>query len=361
MSHVATLLNPELTTKHQRLLLMLEARGADALVLDSPSALSWFLAGARTHVSLAGAPVAQVLIHRSGACLLVFNNEAERLVAEELPAGLEICSVPWHASLGENCARVAKERGFAQVLAEADVALELRAARAALLDVERDRYRRLCVDTARALTDVLRDATPQHSEREIASRLAARVVGSGSDPLVVLVAGEQRLGNRHPLPTDSPVGNRMMAVLCARRDGLIANVTRWVSFTLHTAKQRRDAEAILAVEAEILAATRPGVSLESLLPVIEQAYPRHGFAPDEMMRHHQGGPTGYAGRDPRLVPGVADSIVAGQAFAWNPSAPGVKVEDTMLLVHDGLEVLSVDPRWPSVSVAGLQRPAVLEL
>lgn len=360
MSTAVTLLNPELTTKHQRLLLILEARGADALVLDSPAALSWFLAGARTHVSLAGAPVAQVLIHRGGACLLVFSNEAERLVAEEVPVELEILTVPWHASLGEYCARAVKERGFAQVLAEEDVALELRAARAALLDVEQDRYRRLCRETARIMTDVLQSARPHDSEREIAALLASRVVGDGSDPLVVLVAGEQRLGFRHPLPTDSPVGNRMMAVLCARRNGLIANVTRWVSFTPHTAKQRRDEEAILAVEAEILAATRPGVSLESLLPVIEQAYPRHGFAPDEMMRHHQGGPTGYAGRDPRLVPGVKDTIFLGQAFAWNPSAPGVKVEDTMLLGQNGLEVLSVDTRWPTVSVAGLQRPATME-
>ena len=48
------------------------------------------------------------------------------------------------------------------------------------------------------------------------------------------------------------------------------------------------------------------------------------------------------------------------AFAWNPSAPGVKVEDTMLLGEHGFEVLSVDERWPTVTVAGLKRPAVLE-
>ncbi|MBV1777719.1 M24 family metallopeptidase [Paeniglutamicibacter sp. ABSL32-1] len=359
MSTAAAFADPELAEKHRRVHSILEARGADALVLDSPAALGWFLAGTRSHVSLAGAPVAQVLVHRHGAALVVFENEADRLVAEEVPPGLEILSVPWHASLSEYGARAAKEHGFVQVLAEDAVALELRAARAALLDVEQERYRRLSADTARALTDVLLTATPHDSEREIAARLAARIVGDGSDPLVVLVAGEQRLGFRHPLPTGSPVGNRMMAVLCARRAGLIANVTRWVSFTPSTARQRGDEEAILAVEADILAATRPGISLESLLAVIQQAYPRHGFAADEWTRHHQGGPTGYAGRDPRLVPGVEDVIVAGQAFAWNPSAPGVKVEDTMLLVENGLEVLSIDERWPTVNVAGRPRPAVL--
>lgn len=360
MTIPATLPDAELSTKHARLAAVLETRGADGLVLRSTGALGWFLGGARTHVSLAGAPVAEVLVHRNGAHLLVYGNEAERLLAEELPVGLETLEVPWAENLSAHTARTATSLGLAMVLDEDELALELRAARAALLPLEQDRYRRLCADTARALSDVLFEAVPQDSERGIASRLAARIMLDGSDPLVVLVAGADRLGFRHPLPTANPVGNMFMAVLCARREGLIANVTRWVSFAPRSAEQLRAEDSILEVEAEILDATRPGISLASMLPVIQATYPRHGFAADEWTRHHQGGPTGYVGRDPRLVPGVPDTVVAGQAFAWNPSAPGVKVEDTMLLTESGFEVLSVDPRWPTLTVAGRQRPAILE-
>lgn len=360
MSIQATLPGTELSTKHTRLAAILEARGADGLVLRSPGALSWFLGGARTHVSLAGAPVAELLVHRAGAHLLVFANESERLLAEELPPGLETIQVPWAEQLGSYTARTAADLGLATVLEEDEVALELRAARAPLLPAEQERYRRLCADTARALSEVLFEAGPRDTERGIAARLAARLMLDGSDPLVVLVAGADRLGFRHPLPTANPVGNMFMAVLCARREGLIANVTRWVSFTPRSAGQLRAEASILEVEAEILEATRPGASLASVLPVIQGAYPRHGFAADEWTRHHQGGPGGYVGRDPRLVPGVLDTIVAGQAFAWNPSAPGVKVEDTMLLTETGFEVLSVDSRWPTLTVAGRQRPAILE-
>ncbi|GAA1884788.1 M24 family metallopeptidase [Paeniglutamicibacter psychrophenolicus] len=360
MSIPATLPDPELSTKHARLAAILEARGADGLVLRSPGALGWFLGGARTHVSLAGAPVAEVLVQRNGAHLLVFGNEAARLFAEELPVGLETIEVPWAENLSAHTGRTATDLGLAMVLDEDEVALELRAARAALLPLEQERYRQLCADTARTLGDVLFEAVPRDTERGIASRLAARLMLDGSDPLVVLVAGADRLGFRHPLPTANPVGNMFMAVLCARREGLIANVTRWVSFAPRSAGQLRAEASILEVEAEILEATRPGVSLASILPVIQAAYPRHGFETDEWIRHHQGGPTGYVGRDPRLVPGVTDTVVAGQAFAWNPSAPGVKVEDTMLLTETGFEVLSVDPRWPTLTVAGRQRPAILE-
>lgn len=360
MSILATFQDTELSLKHSRLTAILDAHGAHALVLRSPGALSWFLSGARTHISLAGAPVAEVLVHRQGAQLMVFENEADRLLAEEIPAGLETIRVPWIDSLAAHTATAAVDLGLVQVLDEDDIAIELRAARAALLPSEQERYRLLCADTAAALSDVLFASSPQDSERDIAARLAARLCAEGSDPLVMLVAGADRLGFRHPQPTSAPVGHVFMAVLCARREGLIANVTRWVSFAPRSAGQLAAEAAILDVEADILEATIPGASLASILPVIQAAYPRHGFDTNEWVRHHQGGPTGYVGRDPRLVPGVPDTIVAGQAFAWNPSAPGVKVEDTMLLTEQGFEVLSVDPRWPTLSVAGLKRPAILE-
>jgi Xaa-Pro aminopeptidase len=45
-------------------------------------------------------------------------------------------------------------------------------------------------------------------------------------------------------------------------------------------------------------------------------------------------------------------------MAWNPSLPGMKIEDTILRTDDGLEVLTADPAWPTVEVAGRPRPAV---
>ena len=52
--------------------------------------------------------------------------------------------------------------------------------------------------------------------------------------------------------------------------------------------------------------------------------------------------------------------MAGQAFAWNPSAPSLKSEDTIVALEDGVEVLTVDRRWPTATVDDLARPLVLE-
>jgi Xaa-Pro aminopeptidase len=237
----------------------------------------------------------------------------------------------------------------------------LRDARRAFAPAESLRFRRLGAATAAALTDALCLATPERSEQWLAASVTAELVTAGADPLVVLVAGESRLAYRHALPTNGPLGRRALVTVCARAHGLIANASRWITFEPATAAEQRADEAIRLVESELFAATRPGVRLSEVLAVAAAAYPRHGFAEDEWRRHHQGGPAGYAGRDPRATPDTNDVIVVGEHFAWNPSAPGTKIEDTVQLTANGIEPITIDPRWPTVELAGLHRPVALEL
>ena len=147
-----------------------------------------------------------------------------------------------------------------------------------------------------------------------------------------------------------------MLVVCGRRHGLIANATRWIE---DEGIRHPDEERILQVESGYLAATRPGTRLDEAFTAGTAAYAAAGFDADEWRRHHQGGPTGYAGRDPRATPETRDLVQENHAFAWNPSAPGVKVEDTVLVSSAGVEVLTHDPRWPTLVVDRLARPLPL--
>lgn len=318
--------------------------GGVPLILTSHEAVSWYLEGVRTHVSLAGAPVLAVRAAADGDVLFVADNEADRMIAEELlPEDAErVVRVPWWTSPAVAAAEMAG-------VAEADAATQLRAARARMLPAERARYRSLGRETAETLTDVLARVSPAQSERAVAAVAAAELIARGIDPLVVLVAGAERGGFRHPLPTAGVLGERAMIVVCGRRDGLIANATRWVGESV-------DEEPILGVERAFLDASAPGARLDEAFAAGTAAYARFGFDADEWQHHHQGGPTGYAGRDPRATASTADLLVEDQAFAWNPTGPGRKVEDTMLRTDDGWEVLTVDERWPSVEYEGLRRP-----
>ena len=345
--------------KRQRVLDILDAAGRDSVLLTTHTALTWYLDGSRVHISVAGDPIAALLVDRDGDHLVTFNNEAGRIAAEELPPGVNLRTVPWYGNLHQAAAAAGSGNGLP--LAETEVAAELRAARQQLLPAESARYARLGAEVAVMMTDVLSTARPDITEFEVASALASRVVAAGAEPLVLLCNGSSRSGFRHPLATHSPLGRRAMAVVCARRDGLVANITRWVRFDAGTAEEL-DAEArIAAVEADIFDATVPGARLDGIFAEIKAAYLRHGFGADQWEQHHQGGPAGYAGRDPRVTSAVTDLVVPGQTFTWNPSGPGVKIEDTVQLTDSGLRVLTVDPRWPTTAVNGLQRPVTLQL
>ena len=346
--------------KRRRVLDILDAAGRDSLLLTSNTALTWYLDGSRVHISLAGDPIAALLVDRDGDHLVTFNNEAGRIAAEELPAEVNLHTVPWYGNLHQATAAVGN--GSSQPpLAETDVTAELRAARQQLLPAESARYSLLSAELAAMMTDVLSAASPDTTEFELVSALAARVVAAGAEPLVLLCNGSSRSTFRHPLATHSPLGRRAMAVVCARRDGLVANITRWIRFDAGTPEER-DAEArIAAVEADIFDATVPGARLDRIFTEIQAAYARHGFGADQWEQHHQGGPAGYAGRDPRVTASATDTVVLDQAFTWNPSGPGVKIEDTVQLTESGLRVLTADPRWPTATVNGLERPLTLQL
>ncbi|WP_104173350.1 Xaa-Pro peptidase family protein [Arthrobacter sp. Y81] len=344
--------------KRRRVLDILDAAGADSLLLTTNTALTWYLDGSRVHISLAGDPIAAMLVDRDGDQLVTFNNEAARIAAEELPDGVALHTVPWHGQLHAAAAMLAPG---GKPLAEADVAAELRAARQEFLPGESARYARLCAEAAAAMTDVLSEATPESTEFDVASALAARIVAMGAEPLVLLCNGASRSDFRHPLPTHAPLGRRAMAVMCARRNGLVANVTRWVRFDAGTPAER-DAEArIAAVEADIFDATVPGARLDGIFAEIQEAYSRHGFGAGQWTLHHQGGPAGYAGRDPRATPATDDTVVRNQTFTWNPSGPKVKIEDTVQLTESGITALTVDHRWPAAVVNGIARPLTLQL
>ncbi|GAB3794286.1 M24 family metallopeptidase [Humibacter antri] len=345
--------------KRARVLDVLERAGrsgADSVLLTSAAAVSWYLDGGRYGVSLAADPIVAVRVARDGDEVFVTSNETSRLMAEELPTDVVVRDRPWFEPLDVPASP--------RALREHDVDAELRAARAVLLPGELQRFRTLSADAAKVATDVLLDAEPIWSERGVAAEAAGRLVAAGADPLVLLVAGESRASLPHPLPTDAPLGRRAMLVICARRDGLIANLSRWVSFGPLTNGERDAQRAILQVESAAFDATIPDAALSDVLAAIASAYPANGFDADQWRRHHQGGAAGYAGRDPRATPSTSDVVRLGQAFTWNPWAPGTKVEDTVL--HTGgpeapvIEPITIDERWPTTDVAGRVRPVTLE-
>jgi Xaa-Pro aminopeptidase len=333
-------------------------------VLRRPPNVAWYSGGGRTHVvAVQETGVAAVVVSRDrGDEVVAPVNEAPRLEAEEL-GGLNASFrvVGWDADLDRELPH--GERVGSDVAADGarDVSAAVAAARRSLTEAEVDRYRVLGRDAATALSETLSAVTPDDSEWAAAARAAQALVARAIDPIVLLVAGESRLpAHRHPLPTAAPLGRLAMVVVCARREGLVASLTRFVAFGGLRPEERDAYERLLHVHVAFNGATVPGARVGDVFAAGAAAYAEHGFDPDEWRLHHQGGPTGYEPRD-FLATAASDATVEeAQAFAWNPSAPSLKAEDTVVARTDGPEVLTVDLAWPVVTVGGLARPLVLE-
>jgi antitoxin VapB len=336
------------------------------VVLRDQASISWLL-GVRSHVPQtldASCFDVVVEIAEAGAPQLsVLTNaiEAPRLRETEL-AGLDARwhVVPWWEDrekalpAGED---VVGDRSYPGVRSVpfGPVRRRLTAHQAALL-------RSVSHDAAQAATAAATALSPKLTEYAAAGVLAAELLERNLDPVVLLVAGHDRIaGHRHPLPTAGPLGRRALLVCCARRHGLVASVTRIVAFGHLSPGERAAYERLLQVEAAFLDATRPGVRIGSIVTTGVGAYGRHGFEPDEWRRHHQGGFTGWQPREYPAHLTSGDVVPDQSAIAWNPSGGGWKVEDTAIVGETGPDLLVHDGRWPTVTVRGRRRPDVLEL
>ena len=355
----------ELETKLDLLRAALAANNLGGVRLRWVDWFAWATCGGSNVVILSSETgVAEVLVTPDGAWALTDEIEAARLQAEELPAGLDVWAGPWNAraatqdfvdaQLGGRTVASDRPRG-----GEAALPAELIAAKRRLLPVEVERYRALGREAAEAMTEVLHRATPDWTEYQLAGAGAEALWRRGIHPTLTLVGGERRVPiYRHATATAEPIGDRAMLVFCGRRHGLYANLTRFVYFRPPTAGERRLVDDVATIEAASFAASTPGSTVEGVYDAIVAAYARAGHPGGERF-HHQGGTCGYLSREVVGRPGVDTPIEANTALAWNPSLPGAKIEDTALTTETGIEILTLDPAWPSVTVEGRPRPDVL--
>lgn len=358
----------EVAAKLGRLLEVLDEAGAGALRLRGSEWFFWATAGGSNVVLLASeSGVAELLVTPEGAYVLCNDIEAGRLANEEIVGPLGIRSYPWADLAGRE--RLARELvGGGHVLSDRPQEGEeplppgTETLRWGLLEGETERYRAVGRRAAEAMTAALCAAGPGWTEARLAAEGARALYERGLEPALILTAGRRRLDlYRHFTVKDEPLGGYAAMVFCARGHGLYANLTRFVSFGPLDDVHRERHEKVREVEGRLWAASQPGARLDDLYEVARRAYAEVG-EPQAILQHHQGGPTGYLSRERVATPATHDVLPPCAALAWNPSLAGAKIEDTVLVGGAGtLEVLTLDPAWPTVNTGHGQRPAVLEL
>jgi Xaa-Pro aminopeptidase len=339
----------------------------DAVYLEGYANVAW-LCGGRGNRVVIDSPtgLCGVLVGANGAWLLAPNNEEGRLRAEvfaDLP--LPVVARPWYQLPLWQAARpllpqAARWLADVAVPGAGDAEPMLADLRRTLADADAQRYRSLGIDTAEALETALLEVRAGWSELEVAGAMAAALKARDIEPSVVLVGSRARAERfRHLVPTRAVVDGGLIASATAVRHGLHASLTRCLSFGVVPGDLVEKHATVVQVERAYLAESRPGVTLGQAFAAGERTYAANGFY-DDWKEHHQGGTTGYAGREVFAQPGIEYALAAGMALAWNPTVPGAKSEDTFLIGDDGLEQLTRVPNspWP-VTAGDIPRTGIL--
>lgn len=359
---IASSVRSEAEAKRAAVLAAARAAGFGAAVLSTPANVRWLMCGRGRPVDAASPSAAYVVVVADErTCVLFPDIETSRVLAEERPEelGLEPLPYPWFEGPAETVGLL-----LAGDSGGDDAALEprLQPERITLGEGERERYRAAGGDAAAAMEATLAELHPEQTETEVAAHLARHARERGFFPPVVLVAGAERQKvHRHPLPTGEPLGRHALLALTAEREGLHTSLTRLVSFGPAPAELARLVRLTAEVDAVMLSAARPGRLLTDVFAAASAAYAERGF-PGEWRRHHQGGITGYRGREVFATPGDAVELPESCAVAFNPSITGgAKSEDTALVGPKGVEILTRTAAHPELLVGSLARPGIVEL
>ncbi len=362
----------EFSVKCERIRDLMDTKGVVAIILSRRSNFAWLSGGGRNYVvSSSEGGVGSLVVTPENVYVLSTNIENHRFLDEEL-AGLPVegLSYPWHQTKGQ------PEGALQNVVAgsfiggdgagwDLDLSAELVKIRYPLLPPEVDRYRSLGEATASLMSEVCTSLRPGVSEVETAAQLERACTERGLEAYVRLIAFDDRIDKyRHPIPTIKELESRAMVVLCAREKGLIVNLTRMINLKPVDSDLRRRHEACCRVDAVCNLASRPGVTLSDIFDQGVKQYEAEGFH-DEWKLHHQGGTTGYEGRDYFGNPDASQTLTAPSAVAWNPSIRGTKSEDTFLVTEEGVENLCESKDWPQIrsktELGNLNRPDIFEL
>lgn len=360
----------EILAKRDKLFQLMEIKELNGIILSAVPNQTWFVPTIEPYTPLIS-DSSKILLYipKSGNILVAGPENEMRQILERDFAGINVehYTYPWHSDERKEIVSkwTANGRIGSDVLMQntISVADDLELLRAVLTDAEQTRYRQLGSACARILTEVLHEAAPGMTEADIAGMVAAKLLPEGIIPEVLLVGSDERLEKfRHPHTTLKKVQRYVMINLTARRWGLYLSLTRARYFGKLPEEFARKQQAAAQVDSILLSLSKPGVSLAELYAVAEDAYARSGYPSEESM-HHQGGTTGYRGRERRAKPGETWELMANQAIAFNPTVRGTKSEDTALGRQDKPEILSKDSSWPFLSIytngCVFNRPAIM--
>lgn len=353
----------EIKQKLELLNNFLDENNLDGMLFTQVRNVNWITGGlVNTQIVLnKDAGAASLLVMKSGKKYLICNgSESPRMMNEDLmDLGYELREYNWFEANPQKDVRgdiikavagdgtIGSDTPFPGTVPAAD---EFEPLRYSLLPAEIKRYKWLGREVTEAVADVCEIIEPGMNEYEIEALTAASLKSRGILPTVLLIGVDRRIYNyRHALPSGAVLENYAMINVVAEKWGMPIAVTRFVHFGNPPDELMNKLKKTAVINAKYQRATVPGKDLAELFEEVKKWYADAGFE-DEWKKHHQGGAIGYDDREYVIYPEIKQNVMDNQAFAWNPTITGAKVEETIIASKNGFDVITKSKNWPMIIV-----------
>jgi Xaa-Pro dipeptidase len=225
----------EIEEKVAKLRGIMQEKKLDGIYISKQEHFAWITAGGDSIVTrFVEDGICAIFITKEGKYFICNNIETQRMIDEEYldQLGFEGKEMWWFEN---RTMEIIKELISDKGLFAADVPLEgaidanpiIRSLEKILCNNEIGRYVHLGRVFSKTIESFMTTIKQGDSEIEIAGRLGARMWENGLEPVLLLIAADDRIYHyRHPIPTAKKLQKLLMISCNARYKGLVTKITR---------------------------------------------------------------------------------------------------------------------------------------
>jgi antitoxin VapB len=361
----------EIKIKDARIKQLLEEKKLAGILLSKLSSFLWFPDGKRNQViKNEDISLVYLLITKSTKYLIATKSDCYRIMDEELEnLGFELILLDWYEqSVIDSFKKIGIKGAVGCDFYYGDypyIEEELAHLRINLTESEVKKVSVLCQEYSELLTDFCFNLKPGITELDVEADLSYICLKNNIIPFVTMVGSDERIFKyRHPVATNKKIERYILIATAVERGGINVSLSRSVYWGNVPDEIRSKQEAVNFIEATYYYHSRPGVRLRELFEEGKKVYSEVAY-PDEWRNHTQGGIVGYKPREFLVTPDSEVVLRRNNLMGWNPTLPGVKAEDFILVEENGIKQLSIDKRWPyeEIDIKGRNflKPKILEM
>ena len=340
--------------KHERIRVLLQSTGADALLLQDAASIAWFTAG--VDLTRCGSDSCHTSVFVTEDARLFATNavdSAQLFEREAFGLGFQLKQREWfqsHCSLVEDLCRGRKVISDSGIEGTRNPARRINLLRMPLTCLEVDRLRLLSKVLVHAVEVTAGHIRRGVTEAAVAGEVSNRLIRRTVQPVRIQVCADGRnIRYRHWSFGEDPIESYATVSCVARRWGLHVAVSRTVCIGSVNQDLWESHQKAVLMHATGLYFSRHGQQLKDIWPKVKRIYDKFGLS-SEWQLSDQADVLGYRACEHQLTPTSDFDLQAPTAVFWHPTVGAAMPGDTVLVLPGGSETLTRSDVWPELKV-----------